>query len=91
MKSIALLVVLVLVYIFYPTYNLHLKVDVFSDEYELRETNFLSIGKCRQAAAIAAKGKLYHCNKTSVWKKMFGGYTQYNPEIRETQRELSGE
>lgn len=90
MKFIVLLVILVLVYIFYPTYDLYLKAEVFSDEYELRESNFLSANKCRETAAIIAQHKPYRCVKTSVWKNLFGGYTQYDPEIRENQRELSG-
>jgi hypothetical protein len=91
MKIMALFAVLVLVYLFYPTYDLHLKADAFSDQYELHEADFLSLDKCKAAATAAAKNKPYHCYKTSMWKNMFGGYTQYNPQIRDSQKELSEE
>ena len=91
MKWVALFLVFLLLGIFYPTYNLYLKVDVFSDEYEVQETRFLSRNSCHEAAALVAKNKPYHCYKTSGWKNIFGGYTRYNPAIRETQNELSGQ
>lgn len=89
MKFIALLLVLIFAYLFYPTYDLHLKKDVFSSEYHLQESNFLSKTRCLESAALVTKNLPYRCVKTSIWNGLFGGYTQYNPAIRETQKTLS--
>ena len=91
MKYLVPLGIALLAYVFYPTYDLYVKVDVFSDEYQVRDTHLLSRGRCRDAAASIAGETPYHCYKTSVWANMFGGYTKYNPRIRENQKELGGD
>jgi len=81
MKAIVIIVFLVCVALFYPTYDLVVKTDFFSDDFSLQESGFMTHKGCHQAA-FDAKVKYYRCDKKTLWHTLFSTATSYDPEQR---------
>lgn len=91
MKFTLLATALVIVYIFFPIYDLYAIKDPFSDEYTLEKKGIYLEKNCHQQAQILDKASAdtlrYRCRKTSRWAGMRDSYTKYNlPE-----KDLPGE
>ena len=89
MKFTLFATALVIVYIFFPIYDLYVIKDPFSDDYTLETSGIYLEKNCLQQAQSLDKaipGTLrYRCRKTSKWAGMRDNYTQYNPAIRDAQ------
>ena len=97
MKFILIAVIVVAVYVFFPTYSLYVIKDSSSDtdSYALQEKGFYSRKDCEERAksyAHSSYGRSSHrCRKTSHWSAMYSNYTKYDPAIRAAQERLQDE
>ncbi len=91
MRFTLLATALVVVYMFFPIYDLYVIKDPFSDDYILEEQGIYLENRCLQRAESLAKPNAdplrYQCRKTSRWAPMRDGYTQYNPAIRDARQQ----
>jgi hypothetical protein len=89
MKFTLLATALVVVYVFFPIYDLYVIKDPFSDEYSLERRGIYLEKNCLQQAQSLDKvsfGTLrYRCRKTSKWAGMRDNYTKYNLPAKDTQ------
>jgi hypothetical protein len=77
-KIVVVAVVLTLVYLFYPRYDLYQKVDSFSEAYSLKEKGYWSKEACQKAGRT---GKQAHrCISNTPWREMMGTQHEYNRE-----------
>lgn len=90
-KYLLLAVVVLLVYLFYPTYDLYIKENPFAEQYVLVKKGFYSKSRCSDHVEGLAESALdipeHRCRKTSKWGQMYGSYTRYDPAIREAQKD----
>ncbi len=82
MKLVIALVVLAVVYLFYPFRDLYVRESPFSDNYQQQGTGFWTASACVEAAR-AARADDFRCVKHTLWSKMLRTYSQYDPAIRE--------
>lgn len=89
MKFTLLATALVIVYVFFPIYDLYVIRDPFSDDYTLEKQGIYLEKNCLQQAQSldkASPGTLrYRCRKTSRWAGMRDNYTKYNLPKRDAQ------
>lgn len=81
MKPIIIIMALVGAYLFYPTYDLGVKRDPFVKQYAIIATNFITEGRCVDAA-VAQKAEYYQCTKKVLWTEFFSAKKNYNPAKR---------
>lgn len=86
MKAVFVIVFLVCVSLFYPTYDLVVKTDFFSDDFSVQETGFLTHKGCHQEA-FDTKVKYYRCDSKTLWHTLFSTATSYEPEGRYSESE----
>lgn len=95
MKFLLLAFVLLIVYLFYPTYDLYVKENPFAEHYVLEKQGFYSQSRCREHVRGLATSALdvpeHRCRKTSKWGRMYSSYTRYDPSIREAQQRQQGD
>ncbi len=95
MKFTLIATALVIVYLFFPIYDLYIIKDPFSDDYTLEKQGIYLENNCLEHAQVldkASPGTLrYRCRKTSKWAGMRDNYTRYNPEIRDAQDHVQDE
>lgn len=93
-KFLLLAFVLLIVYLFYPTYDLYIRENPFAEKYTLEKQGFYSKSACAEYARSLAGSALdipaYRCRKTSKWGQMYYNYTKYDPSIREAQERNPG-
>ena len=76
MKFVIPLLILLLVYLFYPFRDLHVKEDPFSDAYTLVARGFWTEAACIEAAEAQAAAD-FRCQKRSAWGGMFSAVKDY--------------
>jgi hypothetical protein len=81
MKAVFIILTLAGLSLFYPTYDLQVKADLFSDDFSVQETDFITHKRCHQAA-FEAKVKYYRCESKTIWRSLFSKTTSYDPEVR---------
>ncbi|MEH6617174.1 MAG: hypothetical protein V7699_04990 [Porticoccus sp.] len=81
MKAVFIILTLVGLSLFYPTYDLQIKTDLFSEEFSVQETGFITHKRCHQAA-FEAKVKYYRCESKTIWRSLFSKTTSYDPDAR---------
>lgn len=81
MKAVFIILTLVGLSLFYPTYDLQVKTDLFSEDFTVQETDFMTHKRCHQAA-FEAKVKYYRCDSKTIWRSMFSKTTSYDPDTR---------
>ncbi|MDP1521358.1 hypothetical protein Q8A57_10285 [Porticoccus litoralis] len=81
MKAVLVIIVLVVVYMFYPQYDLIVKQSPFDEEPTLEGTGYLTEGSCREAAQ-AINARYFHCSSKNLWGELFGTYTSYREPER---------
>lgn len=81
MKALLVILILVVVYVFYPQYDLMVKHSPFDEHSTLEGKGYLSEGSCREAAR-AINAQYYHCSARNLWGELFGTYTSYDPQGR---------
>ncbi|MEP3856457.1 MAG: hypothetical protein ABJM39_05365 [Porticoccus sp.] len=81
MKSVLVIVILVGVYLFYPTYDLLVKDSPFDETFTLQDSQFLTADRCREAAMVM-KLRYFHCAGSSNWSDLLSTYGSYQPEKR---------
>jgi hypothetical protein len=77
-KIVVVLLILVMVGIFIPRYNLEKRKAMLSDEFELATEGYWSREKCNEEGKKFEHG--YRCIKTSAWRSMVGSQRAYNKE-----------
>jgi len=87
MKALLVILILVLVYVFYPRYDLIVRHSPFDEHPTLEGRGYLSEGACREAAE-AINARYYHCSAKNLWGEMFGTYTRYTHPERYDDPEL---
>jgi len=87
MKSVLVIVILVGVYLFYPTYDLLVKDSPFDETFTLQDSQFLAADRCREAAMVM-KLRYFHCAGSSNWSDLLSTYGSYQPEKRYSDPEL---
>lgn len=87
MKSVLVIMILVGVYLFYPTYDLLVKDSPFDETFTLQDSQFLTADRCR-SAAMAMKLRYFHCAGSSIWGELLSTYGSYQPENRYSDPEL---
>jgi hypothetical protein len=87
MKSVIAIIILVGVYLFYPTYDLLVRDSPFDETFTLLDSRFLTADRCRDAA-MAMKLRYYHCAGSTVWVGLLSTYGSYRPESRYSDPEL---
>ena len=90
MKFILIALILTLVYVFFPTYDLYIVKEPTGENFTLIETGIYLKKDCVERARLS-KTHSYQCRKTSKWAGMYSGYTKYDPSIREAQKRLQDE
>lgn len=85
-KAAVVLVVVAIVYLFWPQYVLLEKESSFGDDYVVRETGIWSKDDCRAAGKRFYAG--YKCITTNAWQGILGSGTEYKRtrEYTETER-----
>ncbi|HLS97788.1 MAG: hypothetical protein WDA10_09725 [Porticoccaceae bacterium] len=81
MKFVIPLLILLLVYLFYPFRDLHVKEDPFSDAYTLVARGFWTEAACVEAAEAQAATD-FRCRKRSAWGGMFRAVKEYEKDDR---------
>jgi len=76
MKFMMLILLLMLVFLFYPFHDLYVKDDPFLPGHSLVSRGFWSEDTCREAAA-AQRATAYRCVRGSSWERMFGATVSY--------------
>lgn len=87
MKPVFAIIILVGVYLFYPTYDLLVKDSPFDETFTLHDSQFLTAGGCRDAA-MAMKLRYFHCASGNIWGELFSTYGSYQPENRYSDPQL---
>ncbi|WP_438952445.1 hypothetical protein [Porticoccus sp.] len=88
MKPVIAIIVLVGVYLFYPTYDLLVKDSPFDETFALYDSQFLTADRCRDAA-MEMKLRYFHCAGGNIWGGLLSTYGSYQPENRYGDSELS--
>jgi|TARA_B110000503_G_scaffold138844_1_gene225830 hypothetical protein len=88
MKAILIILALVGVTLFYPTYDLVVKADLFTEDFSVQETGFMTHKRCHQAA-FEAKVNYYRCDSKTIWQSFFSKSSGYDPEVRYNTKSLS--
>lgn len=70
MKFVLAVLILLLVYLFYPFHDLYVKEDPFSDNFSLVSKGFWSEESCAEAAD-AQQARDHQCRKRSTFTRMF--------------------
>lgn len=93
-KFLLLAFVLLIVYLFYPIYDLYVKENPFAEHYVLEQQGFYSKSRCTKHARGLATSAIdvpeHRCRRTSQWGRMYSSYTRYDPSIREAQQRKQG-
>jgi len=76
MKFMILVLLLMLVFLFYPFHDLYVKDDPFLPDHSLLSRGFWSEEACREAAE-AQRAIAYRCVRGSSWERMFGAAVSY--------------
>lgn len=87
-KAIVALVLIMALYLFYPTYNLSVKTDPFATDYRAVASEFITLNRCRNAAE-AMGAEAFRCEKKARWRGLFDTFRQRDPKIRALQREVA--
>lgn len=87
MKFIIVIIILAGVYLFYPTYDLLVKDSPFDETFTLKDSQFLTADRCREAA-MAMKLRYFHCAGSSIWGELLSTSGSYQPENRYSDPEL---
>ena len=77
-KIIVVLVVLVIIGMFVPRYNLERRQAMLSDNFELVQKGYWLADNCHAEGKKFEHG--YRCVKTSAWSEMMGSQRNYNKE-----------
>lgn len=85
MKLGVVIVVLGLLYIFYPSYEL-LTRPLDDQKWRVGDT-YWSLSRCR-AGGRALGGTEWRCRQSNPWHQLFRTGTRYDPDIHESQRAL---
>lgn len=88
MKAILSILALVGVTLFYPTYDLVFKADLFTEEFSVQETGFMTYKRCHKAA-FEDKVKYYRCDSKTIWQSLISKPSVYDPGIRYNTKSLS--
>ncbi len=75
-KIVVILIVLVVVAMFIPRYDLERRKAMLSDDFELVHDGYWSADKCQQEGKKFEFG--YRCVKKSAWRDMMGKQRAYN-------------
>ncbi|MDX2349703.1 MAG: hypothetical protein QNK32_04875 [Porticoccus sp.] len=81
MKAVVIILTLAGLSLFYPTYDLQVKTDLFSEDFTVQETGFMTHKRCHQAA-FEAKVKYYRCDSKTIWRSLFKKTSSYDPTAR---------
>jgi hypothetical protein len=81
MKAALIILILAGLALFYPIYDLQVKTDLFSEDFAVQETGFISYKRCHQAA-FEAKVKYYRCDSKTIWQSFFSKASNSDPEAR---------
>lgn len=79
MKFVVVVLVLMLVYLFYPFHDLYTKDNPFLPRYTLVSRGFWTEDACREAAE-AQRAKVFRCRRSSSWDRMFGAAARYGED-----------
>lgn len=90
MKALLAIVVLVVVYVFYPRYALMVKQSPFDEHSTLKSKGYLTEERCREAAKTMEL-RYYHCSARNLWGEIFGTYTRYQKPDRYADPEMFGD
>lgn len=88
MKAITALVLIMALYLFYPTFDLWIKTDPFASDYRASASGFVTLKGCRDAAEAMGADQ-FRCEKNARWRGLFDTFRQRDPGIRELQREFA--
>ena len=83
MKFVIVVLILMLLYLFYPFHDLYVKEDPFSASYDLVAKGFWSQDSCAEAAE-AQQASDYLCRKHTTFVWMFRSASEFN-QIHGTQ------
>jgi hypothetical protein len=78
---------LVLLYVFYPTYELVTRSG--SPAWAADDRTYWSLADCRAAGRALAEAE-WRCRANNPWHLLFRTGTRYDPDINASQRELEG-
>jgi hypothetical protein len=67
--------------LFWPIYDLSISYDIEWNDYEIIETNFLTLGACRKAAGNYSAVD-WVCLKKTGWGQMTNDYSKYDSKHR---------
>lgn len=85
MKLALVIATLVLLYIFYPTYELATRSG--SAPWAAGGETYWSLADCRAAGRALAEGE-WRCRRNNPWHLLFRTGTRYDPDINTSQRAL---
>lgn len=88
MKVGLVIAVLILAYVFYPTYQLLSRTEGDA-AWTARNGTHWSLAGCRRAGQAPGEGE-WRCRQNNPWHQLFRTGTRYDPDIKASQRDLDG-
>jgi len=89
MKIGAVIFVLAMLYLFYPSYELQVRSST-DDNWNVSGGTIWSRDQCRRQGR-ALRGGQWRCQQNNPWHHLFQTSTRYDPDIRDSQDALLGD